>query len=41
MFKYFNDFILCVYPMDKGAVVEIDNINELIEMDESYKRLGE
>ena len=41
MFKYFGDFSLCVYPMEKDAVVEIDNINELIEIDASYKSLGE
>lgn len=41
MFKHFDDFSLCVYPMEKGAVVEIDNINELIVIDKSYKSLGE
>lgn len=40
MFKYFNDFSLEIYPMDKGAVFEIDNFNELIAIDESYKGFG-
>lgn len=41
MFKHFDDFCLCVYPMGKNAVVEIDSINELIEIDDSYTSLGE
>lgn len=40
MFKYFDDFRLGIYPMCKGAVVEMDNFNELIEKDESYKNFG-
>ena len=41
MFNYFNDFTLGIYPMNKGAVVEIDSFKELIEIDESYKNFGE
>lgn len=41
MFEYFNEFRLGVYPMEKGAVVEIDNFKELVEMDDSYKDFGE
>lgn len=40
MFKHFDDFRLGIYPMCKGAVVEMDNFNELIEKDESYKNFG-
>lgn len=41
MFKHFNDFRLRVYPMSKDAVVEIDSVRELVEMDESYKNFGD
>ena len=40
MFKHFDDFRLGIYPMCKGAVVEMDNFNELIEKDASYKNFG-
>ncbi len=41
MFRYFADFTLGVYPMNRGAVLEIDSMNELIKIDASYKGLGE
>lgn len=41
MFSYFDDFKLCIYPMDKGSVVEIDSFKELIDIDDSYKNFGE
>lgn len=41
MFRHFADFTLGVYPMNRGAVLEIDSMNELIKIDASYKGLGE
>lgn len=37
MFKHFDDFDLTVYEMKKDDIIEIDNIEELIEIDSSYK----
>lgn len=37
MFFHFEDFDLGVYPMEKTDIVEIDNYEELIELDNSYK----
>lgn len=41
MFRHFADFTLGVYPMNRGAVLEIDSMSELIKIDASYKGLGE
>lgn len=37
MFFHFEDFDLGVCPMEKTDIVEIDNYEELIELDNSYK----
>ncbi|MCQ2590821.1 MAG: phosphocholine cytidylyltransferase family protein [Treponema sp.] len=37
MFKHFNDFNLTIYEMSKNDIIEIDNFEELIQLDSSYK----
>lgn len=37
MFCYFDKYELGIYPMKKEDVVEIDNFNELLKLDKSYK----
>lgn len=38
MFCYPREYKLGVYPMSKGDVVEIDNLKELADLDEGYRR---
>ena len=38
MFCYPEQYNLAVFPMNKGDIVEIDNIHELIEIDLNYKK---
>lgn len=38
MFLYFNDFKLGIRPMQKSDIVEIDDIDELIKLDPTYKK---
>ena len=38
MFCYPEQYNLAVFPMNKGDIVEIDNIHELIEIDSNYKK---
>lgn len=38
LFCYPNEYKLGIYEMKYGDVIEIDNLNELIELDSSYKK---
>lgn len=38
MFYYPKEFRLGIYPMNKGDITEVDNLNELIALDSSYER---
>lgn len=38
MFCYPNDYKLGIVPMNKDALIEIDSLDELIEVDKSYKK---
>ena len=38
MFCYPNDYKLGIVPMNKVDLVEIDSLDELIEVDKSYKK---
>ena len=38
MFCHPKEFKLCVYPIKKNDVIEIDNLNELIDIDGNYKK---
>lgn len=38
MFCYPEQYDLTVFPMNKGDIVEIDNISELVQMDPRYKK---
>lgn len=38
MFCYSDEYKLGVYPMNKGDIIEVDNLNELIALDGSYKK---
>lgn len=40
MFCYPNEYELGIFVMNKGDVVEIDNINELMAMDDKYAMYG-
>ncbi len=37
-FCYPNDYKLGIWKMDKGDVIELDNISELAALDKTYKR---
>lgn len=37
MFCYSNEYKLSVYPMNKEDIVEVDNFDELVALDPSYK----
>lgn len=41
MFLYFDEFALQVFEMDKDAVVEIDSLAELYDIDHSYNKYVE
>lgn len=38
MFCYPDEYQLGIYPMNKGDIVEVDNLSELIALDASYKK---
>lgn len=38
MFCYPKEYELGIYPMNKGDIIEVDNLNELIALDSSYER---
>lgn len=38
MFCYPDEYKLGVYPMNKGDVIEVDSLNELIALDSSYQK---
>ena len=38
LFCYPNEFELCIYKINDNDIVEIDNLNELIDVDSSYRR---
>lgn len=40
MFCHFNDYKLGVFKMNEGDIREIDSLEELIEIDSSYKKWG-
>ena len=37
MFCHADEYELGIRPMDKGDIIEIDNLSELVSIDESYK----
>lgn len=41
MFKYFDQFNLTVHKVEPNDIVEIDSLDELKEIDPSYKSIGE
>ena len=41
MFCYADEYELGIRPMDKGDIIEVDNLSELVKLDESYKRYME
>ena len=41
MFCYPKEFELGIYPMKKGDIVEIDNLEELVAIDNDYRRYVE
>lgn len=41
MFCYPEEYRLGIRPMEKGDIIEVDNLQELIALDESYKRYAE
>ena len=41
MFCYFNEYSLGIYEMKKSDIVEIDRLQELAELDTSYKKYFE
>nr|WP_304579237.1 phosphocholine cytidylyltransferase family protein [uncultured Acetatifactor sp.] len=41
MFCYSNEYRLGICPMDKGDVIEVDNLDELIALDGSYEKYVE
>jgi len=38
MFCYPEEYHLGIYPMNKGDIIEVDNLNELIALDKSYEK---
>ena len=38
MFCYPQEYKLGVFPMKQGDIVEVDDLNELVQLDESYKK---
>lgn len=38
LFCYPEEFQLCVFPMTKKDMIEIDSLEELVKVDESYKK---
>ena len=38
MFCYPDEYKLGVYPMNKGDIIEVDSLNELIALDGSYQK---
>ena len=41
MFCYPEEYQLGIYPMKKDDIIEIDNLDELIALDDSYKKYAE
>lgn len=41
MFCYPEEYQLGIYPMKKEDIIEVDNLDELIALDVSYKRYVE
>ena len=41
MFCYPEEYRLGIYPMAKGAVVEVDSLQELVELDADYRKFIE
>ena len=41
MFCYPEEYQLGIYPMEKDDIIEIDNLDELIALDDSYKKYAE
>ena len=41
MFCYPDEYELGIRPMDKGDVIEVDDLSELIALDGSYKKYAE
>lgn len=41
MFCYPEEYQLGIYPMKKEDIIEIDNLDELIALDDSYKKYAE
>ena len=41
MFCYPDEYLLGIYEMQKGDIIEIDNLQELAEIDSSYKKYME
>lgn len=41
MFCYPNEYRLGIRPMDKGDIIEVDNLDELIALDGSYEKYVE
>ena len=41
MFCYPDEYQLGIYEMKKGDIIEIDNLQELVEIDSSYKKYME
>ena len=37
MFEYSDEYELGIMPMKKGDIIEVDSIEELIDIDNSYK----
>lgn len=38
MFYYLSEYELGIYPMNRGEVVEVDNVQELAAIDSTYKK---
>ena len=41
MFCYPEEYQLGIYPMKKGDIIEVDNLEELIALDASYQKYAE
>lgn len=41
MFCYSKEYQLGIYPMKKDDIIEVDNLDELIALDDSYKKYAE
>ena len=41
MFCYPDEYKMGIYPMQEGDIVEIDSLEELVAVDDSYKSVLE